>query len=179
VEKRFTANKGDVIFENSKIDSVRHMTITAKDGCVRAAGAQLTDFTQNVTFQGAGPCIHDPSTTTVDLAGAIVFAKTHITVRARGNGQSSCNPAAGEVCLDATGASFTARSLVPKFNADNSPDYDPFVFDTAAECSAFGGFGPVMLSNPNLGQVIMTTPNNGNDPGDTISICDAMIMPVP
>ena len=167
-EKRFTARNGDIDFTGTELKSIKHMTLASKDGCIKAANAKLTVTNQNLLMNAVGPCLDGSSDTVIDVSGAEIFADTTIRINAQTTQACTAANNGGVDCINAEGAMFTANSVKPRFNGDNTAPYDPNVLDDTAECGA----GMEVLVPTGNGNVAIRTPGlNG-----VIDVCNAVVV---
>jgi hypothetical protein len=148
-EKRFTA-KFDIDIAGSKIDSIEHMTFEAKEGSIKAAGAQLSSQIDNVrltadgTVDISGATLLTPGGSTIVLAGPNCPAPPGLCINARESDIEGKDivllAKSGGVkgVIDLCGATLTDAGVdFPNLNSDALPPYpDPSVVDDAVECPA-------------------------------------------
>jgi hypothetical protein len=168
-EKRFTA-QGDIDITGSTITAIDHVTFTSRAGRWLAAGANLQAESIVAVIKGDGT---SPS---IDLSDATINTTAHTSITA-GTGCIApvlpLDPA--DTCINANGATINASNIVmlanvelgvidvceatlddtgadhPTLNGDSTPPYDDApnrVVDTAAECTAFAGKGPLVVILP-------------------------------
>jgi hypothetical protein len=140
-EKRFSAFT-DIDIEGSAIASDEHMTFTCKTGVFKGRGAILEAESLRIDCAGA-----------IDISGAQIVTPLYTTVL----GGTNCP--AGALCLDAAGATISAKPMTltarngqsivdvcagtsivpgsgfPRLNNKAAPPYGPTVLATDAQCA--------------------------------------------
>jgi hypothetical protein len=108
-EKRFTATNGVIDITNSRIDSIEHVTFTAKK--FKGAGSILTGESIVINVTG-GPTLSDPSVVpAIDISNAQYVADFNLSIKA-GSGCPADNDPAAPNCIVAKGFQATASPLI-------------------------------------------------------------------